>query len=155
MNTKEEILFSFYKLRYNPILQTLFHLLRKTNERKLKAHIVVQDNHHANNLCNNLWQCHENTEFLPIGTIDDGNLLNHNTTISSDIISDNNAEYLFLLGYGEYDNLKELYHTYQRVIVLFESEIKLQLEWGRTFWMACRDQYCQCEYWQQDKKKVG
>ena len=137
----------FYHLQRQPLEQVLPGLLTKCLERNWRVVVQFGSEERRDALDAHLWT-HRDDDFLPHGTIRDGNAASQPVWLTMDDDNPNGATVRFLADGATTQD----YSGYARIVLLFDGNDPDAVDRARSQWNAAKSGGHDATYWQQSDR---
>ena len=135
----------FYHLNASNAEKALPQLLQKTLERDKRALVKLPDAEAVDRWNEHLW-AYDDGAFLPHGSIKDEDPETQPIFLTHVDENPARAEYLFLLGPADREDLE----TFDMTAILFDGSDETTLGWARSRWLSLKESALERTYWQQN-----
>ena len=140
---------SFYHPQKNLLDQAVFALLHKSYRAGKRSLVLVEQKDRLQYIDMMLWS-HDANSWLPHGSDEGDDCIEHPILLSTEDINRNEAQYLFLLDGMRSSKIKD----YERCFELYNESLGLSAEEAWEALCACVDSKDQVSYWIQNTSKV-
>jgi DNA polymerase-3 subunit chi len=134
----------FYALSKSSLEDTLLKILDKVISSKKRALVFTQSEEKAETLCDYLWSANPN-KWFGHGTVQDGNVSEHNIFISHQVNNLNNSDIIILTNSIYYEEL----FNFERCINIFAEDNIEAIDSAKKIWFKGAELDFELNYWSQ------